>query len=471
MSLVLSVAIMAVLSISGVTVVTQSLAADRSARISSGRSSAHALAEAGINEAAAVLANPGNSALNPGLLPIRTSTYESGTVTWSGTFDQATSSWNLTSVGKVRNPTQATDLTRRLTAQVPVSVPLVQNLSSPAWNFIYSTATGSTCDMTIQQSVQVASPLYVTGNLCLENSAMVTSGPLNVGGQLSLYQNGNSVGSASAPISEAHIGKGCVLKANPLHNPCTSGDNVFATVLDASPPAIAPPTAYWESWYLNASPGPYSPCLVQAGTPPIFDNDQGALSSPDPSKRNNSVAVSANLTPNVSYVCKSAGGELSWDATARVLTVKGTIFIDGSARIENGTVNGYSGQSALYLSGTLVVRNSKLCAVLATDGSGCSTSGWDPNSRMFVVAANGTGGQVPSGASIQLVSSVFQGALYGTGAIEIDTTSQAIGPLVGSTIALGQSVTTSFPNVAIVPAGSPGQTPTAASVGAPRYGG
>jgi hypothetical protein len=57
---------------------------------------------------------------------------------------------------------------------------------------------------------------------------------------------------------------------------------------------------------------------------------------------------------------------------------------------------------------------------------------------MLVVPANGPGGiHVPTGDSIQLVSATFQGALYGTNAVEIDTTSQAIGPIVGSTVYLG----------------------------------
>jgi hypothetical protein len=70
------------------------------------------------------------------------------------------------------------------------------------------------------------------------------------------------------------------------------------------------------------------------------------------------------------------------------------------------------------------------------------------------------------------VSAGFQGALYGTGAIEIDTTSQAIGPLIGSTVMLGQSVTTSFPTISVVPAGTPGQTYVPPTVGPARnYGG
>jgi hypothetical protein len=467
--LLTSVGALSIITLMGTTVVVRSMADERSARVSQSRTTATSLAEAGINEAMSVLAKPGNNPLNPSLLSPRTSTYEGGSVTWSGMLDAATSTWTLTSTGKTRNPTGAAELVRTITAQAPVTVTVTGSLASPAWNYIYAGATESACDMTIQQSVQVASPLYVRGDLCLQNSATITSGPLQVHGRLTMYQNGNAVGSLTAPISEAHIADGCVWKASTLHLPCSIQDNVFATVTDSSPADIPPPTVSWDTWYLHASPGPHSPCAAVSGMPPAFDNDQGT--SPDAAKRNNSLTSSFSLTPSLSYVCRTAGGELSWDAFAKKLTLRGTVFIDGSARIENGFVNSYDGQAALYLSGTLLLRNSHLCAVAAGNGSGCANSGWNPNTRLLVVAANGTGGQVPGGDSIQLVSSTFQGALYGTGAIEIDTTSQAIGPMIGSTVMLGQSVTTSFPAISIVPAGSPGQTPVLASVGAPRsYG-
>jgi hypothetical protein len=56
---------------------------------------------------------------------------------------------------------------------------------------------------------------------------------------------------------------------------------------------------------------------------------------------------------------------------------------------------------------------------------------------VFVVNGNGAAGapqsQVASGDSVQLVSAYAQGALYGTNAIDLDTTSQFDGPLDGST--------------------------------------
>jgi uncharacterized membrane protein (UPF0136 family) len=122
--------------------------------------------------------------------------------------------------------------------------------------------------------------------------------------------------------------------------------------------------------------------------------------------------------------------------------------------IDNCGTDTYDGQGSLYVSGTVLIKNTKLCAV-ADESGNCSMAGWDPNSRLLVLVADGHGGQVPANDSIQLVSAVFQGALYGTDAIENDTTSNVIGPMIGSTVILGQSVTTSFPAIRIVPTGMP----------------
>ena len=104
----------------------------------------------------------------------------------------------------------------------------------------------------------------------------------------------------------------------------------------------------------------------------------------------------------------------------------------------------------------------------------CTTSGWDPAQRMlvFVVNGNGSGGapqsQVNAGDSVQLISAYAQGALYGTNAVDLDTTSQFDGPLDGSTVKLGQSTSSSFPGLSFVPAGMPGNPEVYAQPQAPQ---
>ena len=446
-----------VLAIAGTTAIGYSASSARTSYRSSADQKAYALAEAGVNNAMAVLSLPDNNALDPYLLPARTMTLDGGTVTYSGVLDQGTGTWRVTSTAVTRNPTgpTASPVRRVLSVDVPVDASFSQPLNNMAWNYIWAKATGSTCDMTIGQSVAVATPLFVEGNLCLQNTATISNGPLVVKGSLMLTQKANGVGQPSGKVNEVHVGGACQYWNKAASYPCKgASDNVYAKTLDATVPTLTPPTADWTNWYLNASPGPYYPCYQQSGSVPVFDNDQGSPSSPTTMKRNGSVLTVTNLTPGSSYSCKTVGGELSWDVATKVLTVKGTVYIDGSAVIDNGGTDIYDGQGSLYLTGTLLIKNTKLCAVADAYGN-CDTTYWDPNSRLLVFAADGNGGQVPVGDSIQLVSATLQGALYGTNAIDNDTTSAVIGPMIGSTVSLGQSVTTSFPAIKIVPTGMP----------------
>ena len=457
-ALVMSLLALIVLTIVVVTMLEYTSTNARGARYGNARVGAYGLAEAGMNEALAVLNNPSNNALETDLLPSTTSTYNGGTATWSGTFDSATATWTITSTGAVSNPTAAgmASVRRTLSVHVAVTPTLAQTLNNQAWNYIYasrSDGNSATCDMTIQQSVNVATPLYVEGDLCLQNTATITKGPLVVKGKLTLNQTNNSVGSSSSKINEAHIGLGCKWKNNASHNPCSSADNVWATTLDSTPPSVSPPTVDWDGWYASASPGPSFPCVASrssaSSTWPVFDND---------TTRNNSVTTKWNLTPSTAYDCWTAGGELAWNPTTKVLTVNGTVFIDGSAYIDNGATNRYTGEGAMYLSGTFELKNSNLCAIVLSNGSDCDTANWNPNTTALIIVANGSLATTgcPSFDSAQLVSAHFQGGVYGTNNIELTTTSWINGPILGATVCLGQSSTTSFPFIQFVPTGTPG---------------
>ena len=456
-ALALALLVLAALSVGMVTTIAVSSSAQRTSNTAKSRDTAYRLAEAGIASAMAVLDLPSNNALDPTLLPppppspsAKVDSLSTGTVNWGGVLNLST--WTLTSIGTALNPSGLGPSVRRLTATVTVHPTLTQPLNNPAWNYIYTTRPPSSgCDETVQQSVTVASPFYVNGNLCLGNTATIAAGPLVVHGWLWNQNKQNAVGSASAPISDAHIANGCKYQNGALDSPCKGApDNVFAKTLDASPTSVEAPTVYWDTWYRNASPGPYFHCTTASGIVPLFDT------SPTPDGRNGTYNLAPfNLTPGSSYSCKTAGGELSWDANAKKLTLSGTIFIDGSAYISNGAVNTYTGQATLYLSGTFLMKNSKLCAGLAPGGSACDTTNWNPNTALLAVVTNGSGGQVNSWDGAQFVSSYFQGAVYATASIDTDTTSAVDGPMCGDQVNLGQSVTTSFPTITTVPVGMP----------------
>jgi hypothetical protein len=186
---------------------------------------------------------------------------------------------------------------------------------------------------------------------------------------------------------------------------------------------------------------------------------------------NNSTAAShvvSQTITQVSDVYKSpSSGELIWNATTHTLTVNGTFYIDGSARITDGAVNTYNGYGTLYLSGTFRVTGT-LCAAVVSGA--CNFASWVPDSDFFMVVANGSGGQVNPGDSIQMDNNYsWQGGLYGTNVVEFGNNNQVDGPIVGSSILLANNlVTNSFPLITIVPVGTPSNSAVYAQPNAPQ---
>jgi hypothetical protein len=169
---------------------------------------------------------------------------------------------------------------------------------------------------------------------------------------------------------------------------------------------------------------------------------------------NSSAAVAHATGQTVLWNTGTTDGELSWNATTKTLTAIGTIFIDGSAKVSNSVLNTYNGQATLYLSGTYW-QNGSLCA--SVSGASCNFAGWDPNKDMLTVVANGSGGQVNPGDSIQVANNnYFQGGLYGTNNVELGNNVNVDGPIVGASIILGNNLATNaFPTITTVPVGMP----------------
>jgi hypothetical protein len=147
-------------------------------------------------------------------------------------------------------------------------------------------------------------------------------------------------------------------------------------------------------------------------------------------------------------------GAIGWNVTTKTLTISGTFYIDGSAKISDNALNSYDGQGTLYLSGTFRGTGS-MCAAIS--GTTCNFAGWNPNFDMFMIVANGSGGQVNPGDSILLDNNdMWQGGLYGTNAVEFGNNVNVDGPIVGSQILLSNNLTTnSFPTISVVPVGMP----------------
>jgi hypothetical protein len=472
MALLAALGATTVIALAGTSVVAYSSTNYGAASRSKADQVAYALAEAGINDAAAVI-NGAATPTDPNLLPTTTTRYDGGTVTWAGTLNVSTNVWAVTATGEARNPTgiAAAPVRRTLKAQVPAAASPApaasQPLSNQLWNYVVATRTGNACDETLASSVTWSARLYVMGNLCFSSGATVSAGPLVVRGTANLGSSTNFIGSAASPVSEAHVGVGCKYSTGATHAPCSSADHVYATVSDATPPPLAPPTVDWDGWYKNAAPGPKTPCTTQTGTVPAFDND---------TSRNNSLSSVVELTPAASYSCVAGSaaapvGQLSWDAATRVLTVKGTVFFDGNVRVGNGLLDTYSGQGVVYASGSFeVTSGTKLCAVVVAGD--CDFAGWAPATNLLGIVANGNGGgNVFSGYSVSVSSSSrFQGAIYATYGISFGSLSKSQGPIIASFVNPCSSMQMpAFPLLSSVPSGLPGQPAAAARPGSP-YG-
>jgi Tfp pilus assembly protein PilX len=476
LALIMAIGMTTVLAIAGTTAVAYSTSSSKQSVQSGSRLSAFTLAEAGINNVMSILNLPTNNALDPDILPSKTSCstnlastcsspYGDGYVVWGGTLDRSTAVWTVTSTGYRRNTARGSAgyVSKTLTAKVSVTPTLTQPLNNPSWNYMFATRTGNTCDETLNNNVGGGSRMYVAGNLCISNNANLAPSALVVLGNLDVDNNA-SVGAntSMATRTETYVGGWCSYGKGTTANPCTGNqdaNNIFSKKnppnyvvgVNNVPTLLTAPTTDFPGWYENSIPGPSQSCTTSSGTPPVFDTNYPT--------RDNSVTTPFDLTPASSYTCRvgpagNPSGELSWNATTKMLTVSGTIFIDGSAKVTNSAAT-YNGQAALYLSGTFLV-SGKLCG--AYSGANCDAAGWDPNTEMLTVVTGSTGGQVTAGDGVQLANgAAFQGALYSSGNIEMGNNAITDGPMVGAQIILSNNVTTSsFGTVTTVPVGQPG---------------
>ena len=544
--MVMAVGVMAVLTIAGTSLVAYTTTNARSGAYSKQNELAFSLAETGLNNAMAVLANPSNDSLAPATLPSTEATassasYEGGTAKWYGVLDRALRQWTVTAIGLYNNPTGAgvAQVRRQLTAQVPIQPTYWQPLNNPVWNYLYAGHTGSTCDQTLNNNINGTSRMYVAGNLCLSPNVQLAQSTVIVRGNLDVANNA-AVGASTnmGTRVETFVGGNCRYgvgswaecsgdqDARHIYSKLVTPDGTTVAV-SHNPLVVEPPTADFALWYEHAIPGPAQSCTTASGTTPTYDNNY-----PTQNLNGGSVPTVFDLTPASSYICRvgpgasttltsaitaaqtslsvaSTGGfpnsqfkiriddevmtvtggygttswtvtrgvsgttaashsssqtvlwedttptgELSWNASTKTLTVRGTIYIDGSAKVSNGAVNSYNGQATLYLSGTFRATGS-LCG--SVSGSSCVFPTWNPNSEMLTIVANGNGGQVNPGDSILIDNNYsYQGALFATNAVEFGNNVNVGGPVVGSQILLSNNLTTnSFPIIDTVPAGMP----------------
>jgi Tfp pilus assembly protein PilX len=380
------------------------------------------LAESGLNIALSQLHSSGNPGM-AGALPTEAGPGERavpgvGRAQWYGTL--ADNVWTVVGVGLVPNPSpQLSDVMRRVTARVRLGSATQGSGNNAVWNYVYADDI-SACT-TLSNSVNVNVPLYIRGDLCVQNQAKVTSYALQVGGKVS-FSNSASVGEPGAPIAEAHIGGGCQVDGGAVVKPCGPSQRVHATVSDDRTTGLTKPPVDLEYWYQNSKPGPRQGCTA-GSFPGGFDNDlvrNGSL--PD-----------VDLTPSNAYDCRVYDangllvGQISWTGgPSGTLTIAGTIYLDGNVEMQNLNLAVYDGRATIYATGSITLRNhSKLCGVAACDAT------WQPTQDLLAFVA---------GTDVVIDNfSTFQGAVYAVRDYREGNNAKVWGPIVANRIFLQNS--------------------------------
>ncbi|MDQ2910324.1 MAG: hypothetical protein M3R39_04815 [Actinomycetota bacterium] len=427
-----------VLAMVGTTAVAYSTSNLGAAHRSKAGQTSLALAEAGLNDAYATLHNASNPTM-AGAVPQQTVAMDGGTVTYYGTLNGNT--WTLTGVGRAKSPVTGADVVRTLRGKASITSMAQGGANNVVWNYVYADSL-TTCT-TLQNSVNVNVPFYIRGNLCLQNSAQVSGGTLQVGGTVTIT-NSATIGSAGSPITEAHIGGGCKLGGGSLHNPCTSGDRVYASVLDNQPQGLTKPPIDLPGWYQNAMPGPLNPCTT-GSFPGGFDTD---------TTMNRSLSSSVNLTPSAPYDCRvtDAGGNilgrLAWTpGSPGTLIIAGTIFFDGNIVLQNSVHAVYQGRATIYAAGTITIQNSSLLCGVA----GCDT-GWNATQNLLAFVA---GSSTDSTGFSITNSSTFQGAIYAVNDYAEQNGSVVWGPIVARQLFFQNSTQNHYVPLGTLLAGMP----------------
>ena len=409
MALVMALGIMMVLTITLTTVITLTAAGGRDAHLTNAEQKAHSLAEAGINNALAQLASHYPSSNKEGnlggTLAGGPAPYDVGDVSWTGAFNAGESRWHLTGTGTVKNPTGAADVVRIATAKIRLTP--VQ----PWAKFgIYASDPTAPCT-TLGGGISTNVPVYVAS--CLETDGNSGVYPAKV------WDPGYEASPVEAPSVFVHVGGGGAYRCKTSYVLCVDNDNgkigtPAKRIKYVSAPSVSgsahihtleyksPPLGALDAAILDAQAtynlANWSAATCTTGTQPFETNNV----------RDNSRGTISNLFTVSNYDCTAKTGSgatvgrLAWDNTAKLLTIEGTIYLDGNLSMGSNDRLRYEGNGTLYvngrvhLQGTICGKGStfSLAGSLPSPNEYCSMA-WDPAlGNMMIVALNAAGSTV-----------------------------------------------------------------------------
>ena len=479
----LVIACMAVFSISIGSVMVYASGSQTATDTQRKGSYANAAAEAALATAISVLSTSTEATVtNPNLIgrcnvapdsrPGQPLVFAKAKAYYCGEYDSTAFTWTLTATGvPYGNATDSASVRTKTITQQALLCGLSCGGLGDLWNRILQSDDSKCAEF---KKMIITIPVVTGGCLKLSGDdahpSRVIGSYVTVGGKLEMKDQ-DSIGTPGTPqptnIPRADIAGNCKLEHGPPEHPapCTVADRVYANAVGTTVD-LTKPTMDYATAYANARPGP----AVGAGCTP--GQGTGGLGTGMKFDKNNTYNKDNDpqqLTPNgVSYDCQywSGGqmvGQLKWDAVEQVLTVYGSVFFDGEAKI---TAPGHSKACAkadhgpycdksFSYNGFGVIWSSKkfeIEAGLCSGGDGgndCETdpTNWDPSKNLLIIASGGLLNPGDEGFKMEKDEAVFQGAVYSLGRCKINKKASVSAPLICGQLGIKEDDTLDDPTL------------------------
>jgi Tfp pilus assembly protein PilX len=407
------------------------------------------VAEAALNDAVSVLTqydSTGSRAVGS-TLPTTAITVDRASGTYSATKTSATD-WTV--YGDATSPDGR--VTRHLSLVVHADISTTTTPASGAYKFGFFVAATSGCTQ-ISGNTPVQVPVFVMNSLCLSGNASIAEPSTSTGGTLDVYidkmytaTSGPTVGAPSKKIKSFTARGGCQVQSQNVICSTPGQSKVYANTYSSTPSTITKPTvdaaAIYASGHWN-SPS----CSVGSFT---FDNNttkDASLGSVDLFQSNSRPTFDCTVTNSSGTTI----GRLTWNQVTHVMTISGTIFIDGGLNFSGQSQVSYTGFGTIYANG-LVTTNGQaaLCGPpTVVTGSSC-TGTWLPSiATLEIVALNNW---TMSGQS------EFDVVAYVVGAYSASGGALVAGPVISDTATLAGN--SKYSAITDPPTGAPGAPTT-----------
>jgi Tfp pilus assembly protein PilX len=468
------------------------------------------VAEAGLNAGVdAVKALPATATS----LPDASGTTDHGAWSYTSTRTQDSSDpnlyyWTITSTG-VSPDGKVTRIVSRKVAETITphsSAQTIHHDPSPAYDYGFFLGDPNSDCVTIgtgnnfSGNLTISVSMYVAGSLCWGGSNVSMREPAGSGQTINLYvgkkfkvtgSNSSPIGTGPASPLTCGTDPGCIALATIVggcidtrgNSPACSvhgdptkrsnqtgyGSGVYAAAHSSTQISIPPPTID-TAWYGNAKPGPATGCnddpthpgnAAYMSTYPsgytaatfksaLFDND---------STMNTSLGT-VDLLDFGSFDCRyydSSGdlvGRLKWQSgNPGTLTILGTIWIDGNLGFAGNSNNAtVQGRGVIYATGTVSFSGQANICETPTSGNPC-LGNYDANQNLLVLVAYNNGSHSTTGFTLTGINT-FEGVAFTNGILNEGGNATLHGPVLADTANMaGNGDTRTIINP---PPGSPG---------------